>query len=234
MQAVILAAGEGARLRPLTDGAPKSLLTLHGRPILNHVLDALSAAGVDDAIIVAGYRSASVREALTAAAPCGMRLRFIENAAFRLGNARSLWEARDIAHEGFLLAMGDHLIDPAIPRALLAGERGRCRLAVDRNGIDGADDVTRALVEEGRVLELGKQLERWNAIDTGVFWCTARIFEQMPPALRDGELSAVFAGLARAGELDAVDVTGMRWIDIDTPDDLRRAEGMIGADGRLA
>jgi NDP-sugar pyrophosphorylase family protein len=56
----------------------------------------------------------------------------------------------------------------------------------------------------------------------------------MPLQLRDGEAGAVFAALARAGQLDAVDVTGSRWIDVDTEDDLRAAEAMMGAHGRVA
>jgi NDP-sugar pyrophosphorylase family protein len=67
----------------------------------------------------------------------------------------------------------------------------------------------------------------WNAIDTGVFWCTQRIFAAITPDLRDGEAGAVFQSLARNGELDAIDVTGCAWTDIDTADDLRRAETMV-------
>jgi NDP-sugar pyrophosphorylase family protein len=56
----------------------------------------------------------------------------------------------------------------------------------------------------------------------------------MTPQLRDGEAGALFAALAHAGQLDAVDVTGSRWIDVDTEHDLRAAETMMGAHGRVA
>ena len=75
--------------------------------------------------------------------------------------------------------------------------------------------------------DLGKGLREWNALDTGVFWCTGRIFEVLAGGLRDGELGAAFAALARSGELDAVDVTGCAWVDVDTPDDVRLAEAML-------
>jgi len=120
--------------------------------------------------------------------------------------------------------------------ALADGADGRCRVAVERAvpGDPRVEEATLAHVRGGRVVDLGKGLRDWNALDTGLFWCTSRLFEVMTPDLRDGEAGAVFAALARAGQLDAVDVTGGRWIDIDTEDDLRAAEAMTGAHGRVA
>jgi len=238
MHAVILAAGDGGRLHPHTAGVPKPLLTLGGRPILNRVLDALRAGGVDDATVVVGYHGDQIRRALVVLAPTGMRIVFAENPDFLLGNARSIWAARDAVADarGFLLAMGDHLVEPSMVAATAAGAGARCRLAVDRAapGDPRAAEATLARVRDGRVVDLGKGLRDWNALDTGLFWCTPQLFDAMTPQLRDGEAGAVFAALARAGRLDAVDVTGSRWIDVDTEDDLRAAEAMMGAHGRVA
>jgi len=237
VQAVVLAAGDGGRLLPRTSDLPKPLLSVGGRPIILHVLDALAAAGVEDAAIVVGYRGWLLREALAGKAPPGMRLRFIENDAYLLGNARSLWAARYAVDGSFVLAMGDHVVEPALVRSLVDRADGRCRLAIERAAPDDerADEATRARVRDGRVVDLGKALDDWNALDTGAFWCTQRVFDVMTPEMRDGEAGDVFAALARGGELDAVDVTGARWIDIDTAEDLRRAEAMLAqADGRVA
>lgn len=237
MQAVVLAAGDGGRLLPRTSDLPKPLLPLGGRPIIRHVLDALAAAGVEDTAIVVGYRGWLLREALAGKAPPGMRLRFVENDAYLLGNARSLWAARHAVDGGFVLVMGDHVVEPALVRSLVARADGRCRLAIERAAPDDerADEATRARVRGRRIVDLGKALDDWNALDTGAFWCTPRVFDVMTPETRDGEAGDVFAALARAGELNAVDVTGARWIDIDTADDLRRAEAMFAqADGRVA
>jgi choline kinase len=236
MQAVILAAGDGGRLRPHSSGVPKPLVELGGRPIINHVLDALESAGVDDATLVVGHGGDAIRRALSSVRPCTMRVHFVQNDGHHVGNARSLWAARDAVRGGFLLAMADHVIEPGIATAVMEGAGPRCRLAVDRAGPDDAraDGATLASVAGGAVVELGKHLEDWNAIDTGVLWCSPDIFDAITPELRDGEASAVFAVLARAGRLDAVDVTGMRWADIDTPEDLQRAEAMLAAHGRLA
>jgi choline kinase len=238
MQAVILAAGDGGRLMPQTAELPKSLLRVLGRPMIHRVLDALAEAGVDDATIVVGYHGDRLPAALAHGTPAGMSVRFVRNDAYMLGNARSLWAARDAVRDGFVLAMGDHLVEPALLRSLVAGAGGRCRLAVERVDAsdERSDEATRARVRDGRVVDLGKGLRDWNALDTGVFWCTRRVFDVMTPALRDGEAGDVFARLARNGELDAVDVTGARWIDVDTAPDLRRAESLLAreADGRVA
>jgi choline kinase len=234
MHALILAAGDGGRLQPLTDAVPKPLLVLRGRPIIHHVLESLSVAGVTEATIVVGYLGGQIRTALDAAHVYGMTLRFVENDAYELDNARSIWAARDAMPRegGFVLAMGDHLVAPALVAALVDGADRRCRLAVDRAVRDDprAAEATRALVREERVIDLGKDIDRWNALDTGAFWCTPRVFEAITPELRDGEAGAVFASLARSGELDAVDVTGRRWIDIDTAEDLRAAEAILAAE----
>ena len=237
MQAVILAAGDGDRLAPQTDALPKPLLPLHGRPIIGYVLEGLAAAGVSDAVVVLGYRGDQLRAALEDSAPDGVRIRFVENERYEAGNARSLWCARDAVDDGFVLAMADHLVEPALTSALVERANGRCRLATDGAAADDprADEATRACVRDGLVVDLGKSLAPWNALDTGSFWCTPEIFDVLEdPMAHDGELAAAFAAIARERRLDAVDVTGRRWIDIDTPEDLRAAEAMLEADGRFA
>ncbi len=163
-----------------------------------------------------------------------MKLRFVSNAAYATGNAGSFWIAAKDLRDGFLLTMADHLVEPSLLRAVLAGAAERSRLAVDTAPPDDAraPSATLARVIDGRVVELGKGLADWNALDTGVFWCAPGVADAVTPDLRGGELAALFSALARDGQLDAVDVTGMRWIDIDTPDDLREAKAMLAAHGR--
>ena len=229
MQAVILAAGDGGRLRPLTAGTPKPLIPLAGRPLIAHVLDALAAAGVDDAVVVTGHRGDELRHALQGQRPNGVHIRFAENDRPDLGNARSIWAAREHVAGPFLLAMADHLIEPALYAALAKGASARNRVAVEFAPRDDprAGEATLALVRDGAVRDLGKGLRAWNALDTGAFWCTPRVFEALTPVLRDGEAGALFASLAHAGELDSTDVTGAAWIDIDTPADLREAKSRL-------
>lgn len=236
MRAVVLGAGNGSRLRSATGDVPKPLALLRGRPIIAHVLDALHSGGVDDVLVVTGYESEQVERVVDEVRPGGMSVRTVRNAEWASGNASSLWTARSaVQGQGFVLAMADHLVDPAIVRALADGDL--FRLAVERTDptdIRGAE-ATRARVQDGKVVDLGKTIDDWNALDTGLFWCSPRIFDAMTPALRDGEAGQIFATLARAGELDAVDVSGRLWIDIDTVEDLRRAEDLLESQhGRFA
>lgn len=230
MQAVVLAAGDGGRLLPHTADTPKPLLSLAGRPLINYVLDALHEAGIDDAVIVTGHQGDQVERALGNLRPCGMRVQFARNDEPLLGNARSIWSARDAVTGPFVLAMADHLIEPDLIRALIEAPGDRCRLAIERAsaGDRRSDEATRARVRGGRIVALGKQIDDWNALDTGIFWCTPSIFGEVTPDRRDGEAGAVFASLAASGELDAVDVTGMAWLDIDTAQDLAEARARLG------
>jgi choline kinase len=228
MRAVILAAGDGGRLQPLTNDTPKPLLKLHGRPLINHVLDALFEAGVRQTTVVVGYKGDQIRQALANLRPYGMSIDYLENPVWDAGNARSLWEARGV--EGpFVLAMSDHLVEPALVSSLASSHNGKCALAVDRVTAEDvrADEATRAHVEGGVIRNLGKNIDVWNALDTGVFWCTPDVFDAITPDMRDGEAGAVFSSLARRGRLDAIDVTGLRWMDVDTPHDFHAARAWL-------
>lgn len=232
MRAVVLAAGNGSRLRDITGGGPKPLAPLQGRPIIAHVLEALRDGGADDIVVVSGYEADEVERAAARVRPSEARLSFVENAFWTRGNATSLWAARTaVGDDGFVLAMADHLVDPEIVRLVAAGDADRCRLAIERS--DPADsrsgEATRVRVRDGRVVDIGKRIDDWNALDTGLFWCCRRVFDVMTPELRAGEAGDVFAALARSGELDAVDVSGRMWIDIDTMEDLQRAEQLLGS-----
>ena len=178
-----------------------------------------------------GYLGGQIRTAVDNLHPCGMTIRFVENPAFDEGNARSLWAARDAVDGPFLLAMADHLVEPSLVAKVAAQANGRCLLAVEHAPLDDVrrDEATLARVRDGRIVDLGKGIADWNALDTGVFWCTPGVFDAITPELRDGEAGAVFAWLARAGKLDAVDVTGHRWLDVDTADDLRAADDWLAA-----
>ena len=119
MQAVILAAGQGIRLRPLTDDCPKCLVEVGGKPILQHQLEALCDAGVQECVIVVGYRATQVRNIF------GTRFRdlsitYVENAIFdSTNNIYSLWLARREITGDLLLLEGDVIFEPALLMDLL-------------------------------------------------------------------------------------------------------------------
>jgi CDP-L-myo-inositol myo-inositolphosphotransferase len=108
------------------------------------------------------------------------------------------------------------------------------RLAVDRDkdGIFDLDDVTRVKIDDGRITAIEKTLDDWDAGDTGVMFCTTGLFDGLErAAARNAHgLSDGLRELARKGRARTVDVTGLSWLDVDTPDALREAERRLMRD----
>lgn len=120
-RAVILAAGLGTRLRPLTDRCPKPLVQVHGVPILHNALRNLAAAGVTDTTIVVGYRKEAI-ERSCGRLFAGMQITYAESPVFdRTGSAYSLWLARDaLLREDALLLEGDVFFEPMVLSRLVS------------------------------------------------------------------------------------------------------------------
>jgi choline kinase len=130
--------------------------------------------------------------------------------------------------EWFILLMADHIFDPEILQRLLKAElRDKNILCVDHD-IHGKDieEATKVLVEDSRIIDIGKNIERWNALDTGIFLCNKEVFEVVGALERDSDaftISKTMRGLAKRGRLFALNATGMLWMDIDTKDELKKA-----------
>ncbi len=229
--AVILAAGLGLRLHRETN-APKPLTKVLGLTLAERVVCALQAADIRRFLVVLGHQAETIREHFSdVARRRGVTVEFVEAEGWERGNGASALAAKDrLGDTPFFLVMADHLFDPGFAPTLAARPPapGEIRLAVDRNkgGIFDLDDVTRVRIADGRIEEIGKTLDEWDAADTGVMLCTSGLFEGLERAAAKGkhELSDGLRELAREGRLRAVEVTGMPWIDVDTPGTLREAE----------
>jgi choline kinase len=154
---IVLAAGQGTRLRPYTDHVPKCMVPLHGRPLLHWQLDAARHAGIDDVAVVSGYR-ADALEAMGAAT------RF-NNAYATTNMVRSLWSAADLFGDGFLMAYGDIVYEPRVLEALRQSPHD-IAIVVDRAWLQywrmRSDDVladaeSLRLDADGRVREVGQK-----------------------------------------------------------------------------
>ncbi len=224
--AVILAAGEGSRLEKTRNGRPKPALKLLGLSLAERTITTCKAAGIHRFLVVLGHEADLVRahyRQIAARRHCDIECVTAED--WRLGNgASALAAAEKMDDAPFLLTMSDHLVAPSlIERILLARpEPGEISLAVDRDktGIFDVEDVTKVATSDDRVVGIDKNLEEWDAADTGVFFCTDALFsaltrahEQEKHSLTDG-----VRDLAETGKVNAVDVTGEDWIDVDTPE----------------
>ena len=223
--AILLAAGEGSRLR---SAAPfKPLCTVAGRSLLAHALDGLAEAGLQRAIVVLGYGGDEIA-AHIAARQWPLAVETVVNAEYRSPNGTSVLAAEPlVGGEDALLAMCDHLVEPALyARVADAGAAGGARLGVDRrldSGWIDLDDVTRVRTAGERIIAIGKDLEPYDCFDTGVFAIGPALFD----ALRDLETPSLTEGiriLAGEGRALTVDCGGLSWIDVDDQAALDKAE----------
>ncbi|MCH8259345.1 MAG: NTP transferase domain-containing protein [Planctomycetes bacterium] len=224
--AVILAAGKGSRLEQIRNGTPKPALKLLGLSLAERTITTFSAAGIHRFFVVLGHEADQVRahyQQIAARRHCDIEFVIAED--WKLGNgASALASAKKLDGTPFLLTMSDHLITPSlIERILLARpEQGEISLAVDRDktGVFDVEDVTKVATSDDRVVGIGKSLEEWDAADTGVFFCTNALFDALRRAHKQEKYSLTdgVRNLAEAGKVNAVDVTGEEWIDVDTPE----------------
>ena len=231
-QTVVLAAGTGTRLGSADAGVPKPLLGVAGQPLIAHALRHAADSGCTEAVVVIGFEGERVKAAVEAIA-VPLRIVFVETADATAPNGHSLLAAEPLARPRFFLQMVDHLFERTVlPRlvasAWQAGELGR--VLVDRApvGLD-LDDATKVQMEGDRVSAIGKAVLPWHAIDAGCFALTHAVF----PALRavtDGRMRTVSSAMRHLAErrgLGAVDVGGVRWVDVDTPRDRVDAERLL-------
>ena len=235
--ALVLAAGLGLRLR-LENNIPKPLVRVLGLTLAERVVCILEAAGVRRFFVTLGHEAETVRAHFSdIARRRGVAVDFVEAEDWERGNGASTLAAKGRTGDApFFLVMSDHLFDPGIARALADDPPapGEICLAVDRgkDGIFDLDDVTRVRIDGGRIQAIEKSLDDWDAGDTGIMLCTSGLFEGLERAAARN-MHGLSDGLRElAGERRArtVDVTGMPWLDVDTPEALREAERRLMRD----
>jgi len=223
--AILLAAGEGSRLRP---AAPfKPLCAVAGRPLIDHAIGGLAEAGIKRVVAVLGYGAETIAAHLAARSwPVVVETVTVDD--YRRPNGVSVLAAEHAIDGGeALLAMCDHLVDPRLYRLLAgAGAGAGARLGIDRlidNDWVDMDDVTRVATEGDRIVAIGKGLESYDCFDTGVFAIGLALFEALHQ-LESPSLTEGMRILARDGDAFAIDIGGLQWIDVDDPPALDKAE----------
>lgn len=233
--ALVLAAGQGSRLNSRT---PKPLYPVLGLPLLARTLFTLERAGITDAYVVLGYEGDRIRRAIERLPRLGLRVHWLYNQSWQRPNGRSVLAAREVLDRPFILTMSDHVFEPGIVTGLrnrANGQRG-VWLAVDHNvaGILDLVDATKVRDGSGTIDDIGKSIEDFNAVDTGVFLATPELFEAIAEECQAGRetLTDGVRRLAQRGTVYTNDVTGMLWQDVDTPRDARAAERKLLASAR--
>lgn len=229
--ALILAAGNGSRLALVSGSVPKPLVGLHGRPLIEHILLGARDAGIERFVIVAGFRADVIRSWAASRHFHGTEIEVIENPDYKnKANGVSVLKARHAIDGPFLLLMADHIFEPETAGALLHQplEPDGAILAVDRKleCIFDMDDATKVLRAGEYIIDIGKQLPRYDAVDTGMFLCSPAVFSALGSATVNGDcsLSDGMRLMAQDGKLRGFDIGDASWQDVDTPEALAHAE----------
>jgi choline kinase len=228
-QAVILAAGGGARVRSLAPDRPKCLMDLGGRPIIQWVLEALAGSGIAQVVMVTGFGAPELRRVVSRGGKHGLAIRYVHNPRWKEANGLSLYAARRAlaTDRPFLALMSDHLLPPRIIKKVAGAPSSRCVLAVDTDveGVFDISDATKVRLVDGKPVAIGKRLRSYDAVDCGLFRLDRRVFPALESAFRDGRMALTdgIRMLIRNGALDVLSVEDMFWIDIDTPQAFRQA-----------
>ena len=238
----MLAAGRGMRLSAGNGGfPPKSLLQFAGKSLLHRHVEALRAVGVEKLTLVVGYRSDDIHAELAAIGADGS-VETIFNPRYREGAIVSLWTGRHVLRGGgadILFMDADVLYDPSVLRRLIVSPHRNC-LLIDRD-LEPGEEPVKICLRGGRIVEFGKIVEgvfeviaEWPgflrlepemakrlAAATEAYVAAGRHEDPYEPAIRDVLLAAP------PDRFGCEDITGLPWIEIDTPEDLRRAREVI-------
>jgi len=229
-KAIILDAGEGKRLRPLTKLKPKCLLELNGLTILEHQLNNLAEYGIKEVTIVVGYRADQIIKKIKEK-NFDMDIRFVRNPIFNKTNTvYSLWLARDETKTDFIFLNGDVAFHKSILGRLINAVYDTC-LAIDAKNV-GQEEV-KVQLASNKVKVIGKNIDPSKA--QGEFVGIAKfsqkynlLFRQkLSEVVKEGKINAFFeAAIDRTLKrynVYAVDITDLPCIEIDTHEDFKAA-----------
>jgi choline kinase len=238
-RAIILAAGKGSRLLPLTADRPKCLIELSGRTLLEWQLDSLFEAGVTETFVVTGFRPDLVERDIAARGPDRGTISTIFNPFYHVAdNLGSAWMARTAMDRDFLLLNGDTLIPPALVERLAAAPDSPICLAVDRKAQYDEDDM-KVRSDGDRLVRVDKQLQapdydaesigfiRFQSEGRAAFVETIELMMRTPEGTSSFYLRAIDR-LADTGIVRVAPIDGLEWAEVDYPADLEIARRLTG------
>ena len=224
---LILAAGKNTRL---DNGIPKSMLEIGGETLLERHIRLFSGIGVENFCIVTGYRNEMLEEFIAARLPSGIEV--IHNPRFDLANGVSLncaakW-VNELDHKDFYFTMADHFFSVEFIDSIATKSNMNrpLSLVVDVPGSSNShidyDDVTKVLGSKGLIETIGKNLNKHNFYDTGLFLSTEAIFKVLNDCIESGRdsISHMVQHFAEQGEAGIIENSGFFWNDVDTQKDL--------------
>ncbi|MEP7151520.1 MAG: phosphocholine cytidylyltransferase family protein [Nitrospira sp.] len=235
MRAVILAAGVGKRLWPVTQHKPKCLIEIGGQTLLSRYLEVLASLQIRDVTIVVGYKQEMIRAAV-GTQHRGVSISYLVNEEFHRGSISSLWIARSALSDDVVIMDADVLFHREILRCLVASPFTNCLLMDDTVKQTGEECMV--VVAGGRVIALSKKLpERYDVAGEGVGFLkvrradTAHVIGSLKGYIDQGRWEMEYEdGLLQYFQDVKVGhekIGGLPWTEIDFPEDITRAEREI-------
>ena len=229
---VILSAGQGKRLSPLTDDRPKCLIDLSGRSVLHWQLSNLAGVGVREAVVVTGFNAALVEEEIAGLDLPGLTVRTLFNPFYSLtDNLATCWMARGELTGEVMLLNGDTLFEPAVAERLLAAPPADITLTIDRKA-EYDDDDMKVRTDGDTLRAVGKTLERYDGESIGFTRFSAvgamTFVRHVEAALRNPEglkrwyLSVIDQIAKETGRVKVTSIKGLGWAEMDFPADMAR------------
>ena len=237
MKAVILSAGQGKRLLPLTKDQPKCTIPIHGRSILEWQISELLKLGISPIHVVVGFGATTVEQVL-ADHFNDHPIYTLYNPFYALAdNLISCWTARNEMREDFILLNGDTVFEPAVLERLLQAPSAPITLVTDEKPKYDADDM-KVIVRDTQLIRIGKTLEtqqvngesigmiRFQHEGPQLFCSTIERRIRQPESLKQWYLSLIDE-LAPQGHVSTISIHGLTWAEIDNPEDLHQAETLL-------
>ncbi|MCK5403282.1 NTP transferase domain-containing protein, partial [Candidatus Bathyarchaeota archaeon] len=231
MKAVILAAGEGSRLRPLTLYRPKCMIPLAGKPILEHLLLALKENGIEEILIIIGYRKELVRNYFRDGKDFGVKLSYIEQEKwYGTADAVSLSEEY-VSDDDFLMLYGDLLIDASVVKITRQKYAEKGLITLTLTTVEEINRYGIVKIEKDQVLKIvekPKSKEFGNLANVGVYIFSKKIFKAIQKTVKsqrkEFEITDTLNLLLKEGvSLASVEIEPRNWLDVGRPWDLLEA-----------
>jgi choline kinase len=237
MKAIILSAGQGTRLLPLTAEVPKCALTFHGKTVIEWQIDELLKSGVEDIVVVTGFATDKV-ELLLAQRYDHQRVRTVFNPFYKVSdNLATCWIVRIEMTEDFILLNGDTLFDTSVLSTLLASSAQPITVTIDKKSSYDDDDM-KVRLDGARLTRIGKDipLDTVDAESIGMllfrgtgpalFRKTVEQVLRTPEGLKRWYLS-VINELAQTSPVWTCSIEGSPWAELDFPADLKKVEDVV-------
>lgn len=239
MKALILAAGVGKRLKPITDRMPKTLIKIEDKPILGHILTNIKKCGIKDVLIVTGYRSGLIKEYVGSGSKWDLNVNYCHNRVYdKTENILSVKLAeKDLLDDDFVLINADDLFSPMILWRLIEAP-GEIVLAVDGEGTVGTEEMKVSVNGNGRILAVSKQLDPEESFgeDIGVMKFSKEggraFFNAIDEIIQEGGPNFYFQEAldhltGQEYPITYVNIEDEPWIEIDDHFDLKWAKTPI-------